>query len=118
MLWTIEQKVSWLLCQPWRVRAHREEDGSFFARVEGLPGAVADGADEHELESNFWPSLRDTLRAYLEAGDDVPLPAPRALPWLRETTGARRGVRMTISGAGVEKVVDLPTPFSGTRVTA
>ncbi len=81
MAWTTEDKLEWLLRQPWRVHVDREDDGSYFARVDGLQGAVADGRNSDELQRNFWESLRETLRAYLETGDHMPLPGNTLPPW-------------------------------------
>lgn len=101
MQWTNEQKVEWLLQQPWRIRMNREDDGSYFAAVDGLEGAVADGTTAEEFQENFWSSLRATLTAYLAAGDQIPLPDPVPLPWdlaVRE----RRRVKARLVGAGID----------------
>lgn len=116
MPWTTDEKVEWLLRLPWAIQVVREEDGGYFARVENLPSAVADGATSADLDASFWASLRETVRAYLEAGDPIPLPGDVTPPWERETTAAQpRGrAKMLIRG----RVRDIRTPHSGGLATA
>lgn len=85
MSWTNERKLEWYCRLPWRVIVEIEEDGSLFARVDELPGAVAHGANEKELEREFWESVGQTIRAYIAAGDQVPMPVRAARePWTND----------------------------------
>jgi predicted RNase H-like HicB family nuclease len=111
MPWTIDDKVEWLLTLPWQIRVEQEDDGSLFAQVEQLAGAVADGATPEALDASFWMSLRETLRAYLEAGDPIPLPVAVTPPWEQAIRPPFRHLRARLSIGGV--VTDMPTPFAG-----
>lgn len=90
MNWTTDNKIEWFLRLPWRIEVIREEDGTLFARVPELPGAVADGVDDESLAASFWESLEATLRAYLDSGHPVPVPYSFPLPWERSAPPIRR----------------------------
>ncbi len=90
MNWTTENKIEWFMRLPWRIEVTKEADGTLFARVPELPGAVADGEDEQSLAASFWESLEAALRAYLDSGHPVPLPYPFPLPWERAASPAQR----------------------------
>lgn len=116
MPWTIEDKLEWLLRQPWRVLVEREDDGSYFARIDGLSGAVAHGQTPKELEHEFWESARETFRAYLEAGEMMSLPNNASAPW---TTPQRevRGIKARLIG-GASLLADSLTSLGGGPVPA
>ena len=102
MTWTIDNKVEALIRLPWSVRIERDDpDGAYVAVCSELPSVVASGASERELDADFFESLRETLRCYLEAGDEPPLPNCAKLPWLDRP----RGVFVIVQGARAEESV-------------
>lgn len=80
--WTRDKKLAALMKLSWTVTVTKEDDGSFFARVEEIPDAVADGETEKELALQIWESLQSSLALRLDQGDDIALPSGRVLPWL------------------------------------
>lgn len=69
-----DRRLDALVRMPWTVRVEKCDDGYLVARVDELPSVVATGDTEKQLEDDFWAALRATLSAYLEFGDEVPLP--------------------------------------------
>ncbi|HEX9563894.1 MAG TPA: hypothetical protein VF981_07980 [Gemmatimonadaceae bacterium] len=114
MSWTTEDKVEWMLRLPWRVKITHEDDGTLFAQAEDLDGAVADGANPEELEQSFWDSLRETLRAYLAAGDPIPLPGSPTPPWDAPSPQRTPLVRVE----GIELAVTDPLTSAGESLAA
>lgn len=84
---TPEQKAERLLRLPWTVTSEPADDpGEFIVRVAELPGMIVVGSAE-EIDAEFWDALRTTILCYLEAGEDVPLPAKaNGYPWERRKT--------------------------------
>lgn len=106
MTWTIEQKIEYLLHQPWTIFAETTPEGDRLLRVKELPAAVGSGDDDDSLVADFLESLRSTLEAYLVVGSNPPLPAPtRSYPWEKPAAPAaaaqeisyRQGVLRTYS---------------------
>ena len=82
MTWTREQQLRALVRLPWTVRSERNAtEGYLVARVVELPSVIATGANETDLEKDFWDALEATLETFLEHGDPIPLPRGQKLPW-------------------------------------
>ena len=81
MPWTDEQKLDYLMRQPWTIV--REDSGESYAllRCKEMPDAVGSGDTDAELERDFWDSLRESLRARMHFGDTVPNPSTHPFPW-------------------------------------
>lgn len=64
------------LRMPWTIeRSVHDDDGEYVAlRVRELPGFVAAGRTDEELEQNFWEALPAFLESYLTNGEQPPLP--------------------------------------------
>ena len=64
------------LSLPWTIeREERCDDGHFIVlRIRELPGFVAAGRTDDEVEGLFWPALEAFLSSYVAEGDDPPLP--------------------------------------------
>lgn len=71
---SIEQQLDYLMCLPWTLVIETTPEGDRLLRVREIPSAVGCGTTDAELESDFWESLREALRAYLHFGDEVPQP--------------------------------------------
>lgn len=61
---------------PWSIEIEtREDDGTYYvARVQELPGLVATGETDEELDAALWEALADHVRSYMEDGEEPPLP--------------------------------------------
>lgn len=70
---------------PWTiVRTEHDDDGEYAAlEVLELPGFVAAGRTDEELEAAFWDALRSHLSSYLDEGRTPPMPARASIRWER-----------------------------------
>lgn len=107
MTWTTEQKIAYLLRQPWTIFAETTPEGDRLLRIKELPSAVASGEDDDALIADFWESLTVTLEAYFAVGTNPPLPAnAQSYPWERsmpvatvaQAISIRQGVQRVYSG--------------------
>ena len=78
--WTLDQQRQYLLGLAWTVQV-TSEDGDLVARVAELPGLVAVGAKEKELQRELFAALEAMLDAMLVEGDPISVPGNAALPW-------------------------------------
>lgn len=74
MTWTREQHVDHLLRRPWTIVREVTPEGDLLLRVLEIPSAVGTGASPESATRDLWDSLRESIRAYLHFGDEVPLP--------------------------------------------
>ncbi len=89
--WTLDQQREHLLALPWTVQV-TSEDGDLVARVSELPGLVAVGSDERELQQELFSALEAMLDALLVHGDPISLPAHAELPWEKGKAPAQQVV--------------------------
>jgi predicted RNase H-like HicB family nuclease len=68
--------VAEYLRMPWTIeRSVHDDDGTYIAlHVRELPGFVAAGRTEEEVEQSFWDALPAFLESYLADGEPPPLP--------------------------------------------
>ena len=80
-----EAKVQSLLRAPWTVQATAaEEDPSHVVlRIRELPEFVVVGPRDEALIGEFWTALESLLQAYVEEGQDPPLPEGYRELWAR-----------------------------------
>lgn len=83
MAWTTEEQLEYLKRLPWSVKAEVTPENDLVLRVVELPAATGSGptSDHKVAERDLWESLTETLRAYLQFGDPIPLPVDEPLPW-------------------------------------
>lgn len=115
MTWTTEQKVDYLLRQPWTIYAETTPEGDRLLRVKELPAAVGCGDDDDSLIADFWESLRATLEAYLAMGSSPPRPAlAPAYPWERPAVPVAAAQEVAFR-EGVQRVYSRSTTGSFQR---
>ncbi|MDP9201739.1 MAG: hypothetical protein M3P26_07380 [Gemmatimonadota bacterium] len=115
MAWTLEQKLSYLLLQPWTIIPDLTPEGDKLLRVQELPAAVGTGENDEALTADFWESLRSTLEAYLQMGARPPLPATgvKVLPWEKTAKEARlSGTFQMVRGQTIQVRTSGPGPFA------
>lgn len=87
--WNEERKLEYFLRLPWTLVTETTPEGDRLVRVRELPGAVASGETDEELEADLWDAIRAALRSYLHFGDRVPVPAGVVVPWDEEARSPR-----------------------------
>lgn len=63
-----------LMTLPWTMQTGTREDGTQWARCAEIPHAIAYAGEGEDLDALFWDSLRASLEALVELGEEVPLP--------------------------------------------
>jgi len=69
------QKLAFYLSQNYTIELKPYGDGSYFARVQELPGCIAEVENLQEAMANIEGSKEVWLEHALEKGEEIPLPA-------------------------------------------
>ena len=81
-----------LLRLPWTIISETSPEGDRLLRVLEIPSAVGTGHTDDELIADLWASLRESLRAYLEFGDEVPVPTDESPTSIQHSATNQVGV--------------------------
>jgi antitoxin HicB len=70
-----QKNLEFYLNQNYTIELKPYGDGSYFARIQELPGCVAEGDNLEETMRNIEEAKEAWLECALEEGEEIPLPA-------------------------------------------
>ena|SRR2546425_296821 len=99
MSWTQDQQLEYLLRLPWTVVAETTPEGDRILRIAEIPSATGSGHTTNDMERDLWDSLRESLRAYLNFGDPIPLPDGAKSPWVEAADNPPPPIPFVVRGS-------------------